>query len=419
MSFYEYLRRLYIKELYLILIISIPLSIFLYFQLENSWLASAVIIGCVPTLVELYYLNREKNIKTHKPLVLPRTIHFISYYLIIMGLAIVYAPFRFEYLLFIPLGISATAFHPFFGKKLKNILFYFGLISAIGLFIFEFSSENFTDPLGLQNYIMIGYVFMLTAIFVFQANVVNERSKSQHKKDKKALELKLAELSHLTEEKDELTFKLIADFNRTVADMGADFELIKNKNNDTEIRKIAINGRKSAQNLSHFIDEYTLGRKQAFPTMNIKHVDLNELIVSELDLHYDLIQKHGIDMRFDPYLGDLFFSDKERIKTIVRNLIKNAIDFADATKSDNLLTVRVKAKHNAVELAIIDNGVGISENSTPHIFKMFYTTKSKSDGIGLFAAKKAAEIIGAEISITSKQAKGTTAKALIPNMHRS
>lgn len=419
MSFYEYLRKLYIKELYLILGLSIPLAILLAVKLENLWLGSAVIIGCIPTLAELYLLNRKKNITTHKSLVLPRALHFLAYYIIIMSISFVYTPFRFEYLLFIPLGISATAFHPFFGRKLKDVLFAFGLISAIGLFIYEYTTENFTTPLGIENYIMIGYVFMLTVIFIYQANVTNERSKSQHKKDKQDLKHQLAELNKVTKERDELTYKLISDFSRTVVDMDADFELIYKRSDDSITQKMALNGRKNAQQLSHFIDDYTKGRKAAIPAMMVRHVDINDLIVQELNNHYDQLDHHGIHLSFEPYAGDLFYSDKEKIKIIVRNLIQNAIDYADVNKSANALNVRVKAKHNALELIISDNGIGMEKETIPHIFKLFYTTKPNAEGTGLYAVKKAADTLGASINVKSKKGNGTTIKATIPSLLQS
>jgi len=417
MSFYEYLRRLYIKELYLILFLSIPLSAFLCLGLENHWLGSAVIIGCIPTLVELYLLNREKNITDYKSLIVPRTIHFISYYLIIMGVSLMYTPFRFEFLLFIPLGISATAFHPFFGKKLTNVLFYFGLASAIGIFLFEFSTENFADPLGIENYTLVGYVFMLTAIFVYHANATNERSKIQHKNDKQDLESQLQELNRLTEERDELTFKLISDFNRTIVDMDADYELIQKLSSDSAIDKISKNGRKNAQLLATFVDHYISGRKAGYGAMQISHVDVNDIIISELNSHYDKLKTKGIELSFEPYTGDLFYSDKEKIKTIVHNLVQNALDFSDISKDSKHLKVKVKAKENLIELSIKDNGIGISENNLRRVFRIFYSTKKESIGTGLYEAKKAADAIGASIRVCSILGEGTSMKTSIPNMH--
>lgn len=416
MSYYEYLRRLYIKELYLITFLSVPISIYLCTILQNHWLGTAILVGLIPTSIELYLLNRKKDIQSYKTLVLPRAIHFIGYYSIIMAVSLTYEPFRFEYLLFIPLGISATAFHPFFGKKLTNILFIFGLLSAVGLFLYEFSDENFILPLGIQDYIMVGYVFLLTAIFIYYAHVINERSKHQHKEDKAVLKKQLEELTKLTNERDELTFKLISDFSRTVADMDADFELIQKKSEGQEIRKMTRNGRKNALQLSRFIDDYTTGRKASYQAMMVRHVDLNELIVQELNTKYDTMQKQGINLSFEPYEGDLFYSDRQRIQTILHNLIQNAIEFADINKKDKGINIRVRAKQNAIELLVSDNGVGIEKENVPHIFKMFYSSKPSSTGSGLFAVAQAADAISAEINVKSQKAKGTVVKTTIPNM---
>lgn len=93
-------------------------------------------------------------------------------------------------------------------------------------------------------------------------------------------------------------------------------------------------------------------------------------------------------------------TDGERVRTIVQNLVTNAIKYSE--RDDR---VAVAVSDNAI--SVTDNGIGIAEQDLEHVFERFYRTDKARGrdtggaGLGLAIAKESAGAIGAELTVTS------------------
>ena len=67
-----------------------------------------------------------------------------------------------------------------------------------------------------------------------------------------------------------------------------------------------------------------------------------------------------------------------------------------------------------VELAIIDNGVGVNPDQLPHLFKPFFTTKTKGTGIGLAISETIIESHGGQIWAENNPDGGVTIRFTLP-----
>jgi len=67
-----------------------------------------------------------------------------------------------------------------------------------------------------------------------------------------------------------------------------------------------------------------------------------------------------------------------------------------------------------ISLSIEDNGNGIPEDKLEKIFEPNFTTKSSGTGLGLAMVKRMIEDYKGEISIRSKEGKGTTLMVILP-----
>jgi signal transduction histidine kinase len=111
-----------------------------------------------------------------------------------------------------------------------------------------------------------------------------------------------------------------------------------------------------------------------------------------------------------------FYTDRIRLKTILNNVISNAIKYHPAGRA---LKLKINARVTAqmAEISIQDNGRGISPENQKKIFNMFYRiqTECEGSGLGLYIVKNNLEKIGGKVQVNSILDKGTTFYFEIPN----
>lgn len=96
---------------------------------------------------------------------------------------------------------------------------------------------------------------------------------------------------------------------------------------------------------------------------------------------------------------------KIRLYQVVDNLIRNA---RDATSTEGMISIRVTATDNLVNLIVEDTGSGIPIEIRDKIFDVDFTTKpGKGTGLGLGIVKRICEECGASIEIESELGIGT------------
>ncbi|UAM97525.1 PAS domain S-box protein [Polaribacter litorisediminis] len=101
---------------------------------------------------------------------------------------------------------------------------------------------------------------------------------------------------------------------------------------------------------------------------------------------------------------------------LLANLISNAIKYRGDAPPRIKLSCRIEK--SAFLFSLTDNGIGIPENQSKNIFKIFKSIRPNKDsnGIGLALCKKITELHGGKIWLTSKLGKGSTFYFTIP-MH--
>lgn len=112
------------------------------------------------------------------------------------------------------------------------------------------------------------------------------------------------------------------------------------------------------------------------------------------------------------------YFDEDLIRTVIRNLISNAIKF---TASGGSVIISSERKEGTLEVAISDTGVGISEEDMAKLFKItthfskYGTAKEKGQGLGLILCKELIEKHGGNIRIESQPGKGSTLYFTLPS----
>jgi signal transduction histidine kinase len=107
----------------------------------------------------------------------------------------------------------------------------------------------------------------------------------------------------------------------------------------------------------------------------------------------------------------MVYADVEMLKTIIRNLVSNAIKF---TRDGGLITINAVEDDGQVIISVSDNGVGIKPEDIPKLFAISntFTTKGTADetgsGLGLILCKEMADAHGGKIWVESEPGSGST-----------
>ncbi|MHB8957080.1 MAG: PAS domain S-box protein [Pirellulaceae bacterium] len=97
------------------------------------------------------------------------------------------------------------------------------------------------------------------------------------------------------------------------------------------------------------------------------------------------------------------------IQQVMVNLLRNSIDaLATATLARRQVTVHATSRDDHVEIAVSDNGLGLSEPERQRVFEPFFTTKPQGLGLGLAISKTIVEDHGGKIWADNNRDGGLT-----------
>ena len=104
--------------------------------------------------------------------------------------------------------------------------------------------------------------------------------------------------------------------------------------------------------------------------------------------------------------------DAELMERVFYNLILNAVQ---ASPEGGAVSVKTRLAAGAVEIAVIDRGVGIEPQQRDSIFNPFFTTKPEGVGLGLAIVSKIVDEHGGKITVESDPGKGSVFHVRLPN----
>lgn len=107
--------------------------------------------------------------------------------------------------------------------------------------------------------------------------------------------------------------------------------------------------------------------------------------------------------------------DKQLLKNIMMNLLSNASKFSPES---SLIQVEASIKNGHLQIAVKDDGIGISKEDLQHLFSRFFRAKNAANiqgtGLGLHIVVKYLELMNGTINVQSELNKGTTFTMHIP-----
>ena len=118
---------------------------------------------------------------------------------------------------------------------------------------------------------------------------------------------------------------------------------------------------------------------------------------------------------------NIVYSDQDKIRQIVLNLLSNAAKFTHAGKI--ILAARKDGEN--LRISVRDTGIGISAEALPRIFKEFQqadnttTRQYGGTGLGLSISRNLARLLGGDLTVESELGKGSTFTLIIPIQYKS
>ena len=115
----------------------------------------------------------------------------------------------------------------------------------------------------------------------------------------------------------------------------------------------------------------------------------------------------------------LIKTDARKVRLILNNLIKNAINYSGDTPE---ITIILERMNHQVRITVMDKGIGITDNDIDKIFEPFYrgenTIGNSGTGLGLAISKRYAESLDGRIDYDSQIGKGSNFTLVLPiNKH--
>ncbi|MDD3184274.1 MAG: sensor histidine kinase [Anaerostipes sp.] len=146
---------------------------------------------------------------------------------------------------------------------------------------------------------------------------------------------------------------------------------------------------------------------------NFRKIDINAYFKDCVDeIGADLEQK-GMLFSYTNYCSAnvMVMADPEQLKRVMNNIINNACKYSN--KAKGRVGIVVKELERKIQVEIKDNGIGISKEDLPNIFRRTYRAdmsrnSAGGSGLGLSICKKIIEEHDGEIWAESKVRAGTT-----------
>lgn len=122
------------------------------------------------------------------------------------------------------------------------------------------------------------------------------------------------------------------------------------------------------------------------------------------------------EIEFDINLDKVeYLGDEELLQQVWINLLGNAIKFS---KKNEMIKVSLRKVGEGVEVKIIDQGIGMTEEIKQRIFEKFYqgdrAHSHEGNGLGLPLVKRIIDLYGGSIGVESQTEKGSTFTVYLP-----
>jgi signal transduction histidine kinase len=292
----------------------------------------------------------------------------------------------------------------------------FAYLQYIGLDKIYFTQ---LDYMSLETFVfhivLAGIIFSLCGLWAYQFKKYSEMhiDLTFRKREIENQELKTANY-----ELDRFVYSTSHDLRAPLNSMMGLIEVAADESSEKETRQYLEMLKKSAKKLDGFICDILDYSRNSRMEVNKEQINFRELlneIIENLKFMGD--SNSNVDFMVDITDDGPVYADKNRLITILNNLISNAIRYQNTKIQNRFVHIKIEVFETKTKIMIQDNGIGIPKEFQSKIFDMFYRVSNESvgSGLGLYIVKEAVNKLNGTIEVQSEVGEGTTFSIFIPN----
>jgi two-component system sensor histidine kinase SenX3 len=188
-----------------------------------------------------------------------------------------------------------------------------------------------------------------------------------------------------------------------------------------QVRRFAARITAEAERLAELTSRImSLSRLQAAEGMaQAEPVSIDEVVRASVEAHAVQADSAGVELARGGDRGAWVRGESQVLVEAVGNLLANAIVYSPR---GSRVGVGVKVDGDVVEIAVADQGIGISKADRDRIFERFYradearSRRTGGTGLGLSIVKHATQRHGGEVLLWSRPGKGSTFTMRLPRI---
>jgi signal transduction histidine kinase/Tfp pilus assembly protein PilF len=283
--------------------------------------------------------------------------------------------------------------------------------------------EELKRQKSIRNSFILGFV-MVILILAFLTYSFYQKRKTNRLLGTKNLEIedKNKELTILNSDKDRfmqiLAHDLLGPISSTLGLSDVLLEDIHSQDKNS-IEQVLRTINKSQHNTIDLLNDLLLWSKSHSGKLPFEPTkfSFHEICIDIITEKQNQAAQKNIILNFTAEENLFLFADINMVKTILRNLISNAIKF---TNKNGNVTIYIERNNQNSIVTVSDSGVGISSEDKNKLwnFSNPYTTpgtnKERGTGLGLLICKEFVEKHGGKIWVESEPEKGSDFKFSIP-----
>ena len=146
--------------------------------------------------------------------------------------------------------------------------------------------------------------------------------------------------------------------------------------------------------------------------------EIGPVLTASVKAHQAVAEAKRIHLSLhSPSEGLQVFADPDGIRTIIDNLLDNALNY---TPAGGQVAVRWHSDGEGLQIEVADTGIGIAKEHQSRIFERFFRIdKARSrelggTGLGLAIVKHLCQVFGGSVSVTSQMGQGSTFIVRLP-----